>query len=157
VKGPLRRTPNRYDLTLYLSSPGTITFDSTKPCVSRIDVPKVPNAFVLTDVLSHSECRQVVSAAECTLERELESEARIRARTRTRTRMRARGGRRAKRDKKRNINIFIYKAIGFTGDAPLACESVSVLAHNFFWYFILLYHATNLFISFFLHIYILTL
>eukprot|EP00026_Physarum_polycephalum_P003382 Phypoly_transcript_03393.p1 GENE.Phypoly_transcript_03393~~Phypoly_transcript_03393.p1 ORF type:complete len:466 (-),score=86.12 Phypoly_transcript_03393:1075-2361(-) len=88
VKGPLRRTPNRYDLTLYLSSPGTVVFDSTKPPVTRIDVPNVPNAFVLTHVLSHSECKQVVSAAE---------------------------------------------SMGFTGDAPLASESVSVLAHNFFW------------------------
>jgi hypothetical protein len=65
VKGPLRRTPNRYDLTLYLSSPGTVVFDPEKPPVSRIDVPNVPNAFLLTHVLSNSECRQVVAAAEC--------------------------------------------------------------------------------------------
>ena len=32
--------------------------------MTRIDVPNVPNAFVLTNVLSSSECRQVVAAAE---------------------------------------------------------------------------------------------
>lgn len=91
TKGPERRTPNKYDFILYHSNPGTITPDTSKPPVRRINVPNVPNAFLLADVLSRSECRQIVAATE---------------------------------------------AIGYTGDAPLvgiASESVSILAHNFFW------------------------
>ncbi|CAM0138080.1 hypothetical protein VKS41_001303 [Umbelopsis sp. WA50703] len=91
--GPERRTPNQYDFTLYHSKPGTIktTKDDMRPAVERIDVPQVPGAFLLKDVLTTSECDQVLSAAE---------------------------------------------AIGFTPDVPIvgsASESVSILAHNFFW------------------------
>lgn len=64
MKGPQRRTPNRHDLILYHSSPNTVAFDPEKPPVTRIDVPNVPNAFVLTNMLSQKECRQVVAAAE---------------------------------------------------------------------------------------------
>ncbi|KAG0249540.1 hypothetical protein BG011_009203 [Mortierella polycephala] len=95
-KGPLRRTPNLHDFTLYLSNPGTIRLCysdnlAAQPPVQRIDMPHVPGAFLLKDVLTRKECLQMISAAE---------------------------------------------AVGFTPDVPIvgtAAESVSVLAHNFFW------------------------
>ncbi|KAF9932210.1 hypothetical protein FBU30_008765 [Linnemannia zychae] len=96
TKGPLRRTPNHHDFTLYLSNPGTIRLcykddPSSQPPVEKIDMPHVPGAFLLKDVLTRKECHQMISAAE---------------------------------------------AIGFTPDVPMvgsASESISVLAHNFFW------------------------
>jgi len=95
-KGPLRRTPNLHDFTLYLSNPGTIQLSYqndllSQPPVQRIDMPHVPGAFLLKDVLTRKECLQMISAAE---------------------------------------------AVGFTPDVPIvgtASESISVLAHNFFW------------------------
>ncbi|KAF9200807.1 hypothetical protein BGZ49_008947 [Haplosporangium sp. Z 27] len=96
TKGPLRRTPNLHDFTLYLSKPGTIRLSyqdnlSAQPPVQRIEMPHVPGAFLLKDVLTRNECSQMISAAE---------------------------------------------SIGFTPDVPMvgsASESISVLAHNFFW------------------------
>ncbi|KAG0366411.1 hypothetical protein BGX24_003705 [Mortierella sp. AD032] len=96
TKGPLRRTPNLHDFTLYLSNPGTIRLCyqdnlSAQPPVERINMPHVPGAFLLKDVLTRKECHQMISAAE---------------------------------------------AVGFTPDVPMvgtASESVSILAHNFFW------------------------
>ena len=52
TKGAERRTPNKYDFILYLSNPGTILADTSKPPVAKINVPHVPNAFLLTNVLS---------------------------------------------------------------------------------------------------------
>ncbi|KAF9089761.1 hypothetical protein BGX29_011877 [Mortierella sp. GBA35] len=96
TKGPLRRTPNLHDFTLYLSNPGTIRLCyqanlASQPPVEKINMPHVPGAFLLKDVLTRKECHQMISAAE---------------------------------------------AVGFTPDVPMvgsASESVSVLAHNFFW------------------------
>ncbi|KAG0244533.1 hypothetical protein BGW41_007296 [Actinomortierella wolfii] len=96
TKGPERRTPNLHDFTLYLSKPGTVRLcyadaPHTQPPVERIEMPHVPGAFLLKDVLTRKECLQIVSAAE---------------------------------------------AVGFTPDVPIvgtASESISVLAHNFFW------------------------
>ncbi|KAG0226823.1 hypothetical protein B0O80DRAFT_392024 [Mortierella sp. GBAus27b] len=96
TKGPLRRTPNLHDFTLYLSNPGTIGLcyqDNilSQPPVERIEMPHVPGAFLLKDVLTRKECHQMISAAE---------------------------------------------SVGFTPDVPMigsASESISVLAHNFFW------------------------
>ncbi|KAF9577041.1 hypothetical protein BGW38_008009, partial [Lunasporangiospora selenospora] len=96
TKGPERRTPNHHDFTLYLSNPGTIQLCygqdlASQPVVERIDMPGVPGAFMLKDVLTRKECHQMISAAE---------------------------------------------SVGFTPDVPMlgtASESISVLAHNFFW------------------------
>ncbi|KAF9996842.1 hypothetical protein BGZ65_007579, partial [Modicella reniformis] len=97
TKGPLRRTPNLHDFTLYLSNPGTIKLcyqdqlSSQQPPVERIDMPHVPGAFLLKDVLTRKECHQMICAAE---------------------------------------------SVGFTPDVPMvgsASESISILAHNFFW------------------------
>ncbi|KAG0297837.1 hypothetical protein BGZ98_000414 [Dissophora globulifera] len=95
-KGPLRRTPNLHDFTLFLSNPGTIRLCyqdnlSLQPPVQRIEMPNVPGAFMLKDVLTRKECLQMICAAE---------------------------------------------SVGFTPDVPVvgtAAESISVLAHNFFW------------------------
>ncbi|KAF9212342.1 hypothetical protein BGZ59_006891 [Podila verticillata] len=96
TNGPERRTPNMHDFTLYLSNPNTIQLcyraqPQAQPPVERINMPRVPGAFLLKDVLTRKECHQMISAAE---------------------------------------------AIGFTPDVPIvgtASESISVLAHNFFW------------------------
>ncbi|KAF9432323.1 hypothetical protein BGZ76_010962 [Entomortierella beljakovae] len=96
TKGPQRRTPNLHDFTLYLSNPGTIRLSYqdnllSQPPVERIDMPSVPGAFLLKDVLTRQECLQMISASE---------------------------------------------SIGFTPDVPMvgsAAESISILAHNFFW------------------------
>ncbi|KAF9425538.1 hypothetical protein BGZ94_007448 [Podila epigama] len=96
TKGPERRTPNLHDFTLYLSNPDTIRLcyrdqPEAQPPVERINMPHVPGAFLLKDVLTRKECLQMISAAE---------------------------------------------AVGFTPDVPIvgtAAESISVLAHNFFW------------------------
>ncbi|KAG0019667.1 hypothetical protein BGZ81_009636 [Podila clonocystis] len=96
TKGPERRTPNLHDFTLYLSNPNTIQLcyraqPEAQPPVERIDMPHVPGAFLLKDVLTRKECHQMISAAE---------------------------------------------VVGFTPDVPIvgtASESISVLAHNFFW------------------------
>ncbi|KAJ3285449.1 hypothetical protein HK104_009475 [Borealophlyctis nickersoniae] len=64
-KGPDRRPINKYDATLYMSSPNTIDMSpSSSTSVSRIDVPNIPGCFFLKDVLTPSECNQILTAAE---------------------------------------------------------------------------------------------
>ncbi|OZJ04572.1 hypothetical protein BZG36_02757 [Bifiguratus adelaidae] len=65
-KGSERRTPNQHDFTLYYSQPGTIITlnGAEQPVVGRVDVPNVPGAFVLTNVLTPDICKQILSAAE---------------------------------------------------------------------------------------------
>ncbi|KAJ1551694.1 hypothetical protein HK096_004230 [Nowakowskiella sp. JEL0078] len=58
-----RRPANKYDAILYTSTPGTIKISGAGD-VKRHDVPFVPGAFVLTNVLSRSECRKIIRAAE---------------------------------------------------------------------------------------------
>ncbi|KAJ3046420.1 hypothetical protein HK097_000874 [Rhizophlyctis rosea] len=61
--GPARRPPNRYDATLHLSSPNTIDL-SAPTTVHRITHPTIPGCFMLQDVLTPSECSQILTAAE---------------------------------------------------------------------------------------------
>ncbi|TPX56507.1 hypothetical protein SpCBS45565_g08386 [Spizellomyces sp. 'palustris'] len=64
-KGPERRTPNLHDFILYTSTPGTIEpVPVNFPSVTRMDVANVPGAFLLCDVLSRSQCQQILSAVE---------------------------------------------------------------------------------------------
>ncbi|KAJ3180199.1 hypothetical protein HDU85_004202 [Gaertneriomyces sp. JEL0708] len=64
-KGPERRTPNLYDFIMYTSAPGTISgLTPDGPPVRRINVPHVPGAFFLCDVLSRAQCREILFAAE---------------------------------------------------------------------------------------------
>ncbi|KAI9106082.1 hypothetical protein DFS34DRAFT_602171 [Phlyctochytrium arcticum] len=64
-KGAERWTPNLHDFILYTSKPGTIPPTEPEfPAVKRIDVPGVPGCFFLQDVLSRTQCRQMMAAAE---------------------------------------------------------------------------------------------
>lgn len=54
-----RQPPNRHDLRIWASRPGAVSLGAS-PIVRRVDVPGVPGAFVLTNVLSHSECDHLV-------------------------------------------------------------------------------------------------
>lgn len=72
--GSERRPPNRYPAIIYASCPNAIplsssTSDSPLRCTppvipaTRQDVPNVPGAFLLTSILSPSECSCIVSAS----------------------------------------------------------------------------------------------
>eukprot|EP01113_Clastostelium_recurvatum_P032326 TRINITY_DN4139_c0_g1_i2.p1 TRINITY_DN4139_c0_g1~~TRINITY_DN4139_c0_g1_i2.p1 ORF type:complete len:540 (+),score=116.92 TRINITY_DN4139_c0_g1_i2:92-1711(+) len=64
-KGAQRRTPNLHDFILYTSEPGTIPRAPAHfPSVVRHGVPNVPGAFIMTDVLSRTQCKQILAAAE---------------------------------------------------------------------------------------------
>ncbi len=63
--GTMRKPPNEFDMTLYSSTVGAIKMEEGQGSkVKRVDVPGVPGAFLLTDVLSREECSQIISAAE---------------------------------------------------------------------------------------------
>lgn len=89
VPGPQRRPPSEDDLRIYTAKPGTIVFDSYNQAksavaasveasegaasssapysvgwrVRRHEVPDVPGAFLLSDVLTPSECGQLLHTA----------------------------------------------------------------------------------------------
>ncbi|PNG99098.1 hypothetical protein TSOC_015129, partial [Tetrabaena socialis] len=60
------------DLTMFCTEPGTIRFDAPhppepllgRPAAARVEVPRVPGAFVVLGALSRGECRQIVACAE---------------------------------------------------------------------------------------------
>jgi hypothetical protein len=56
-KGTERRTPNLHDFTLYHSLPDTIKY-TAPPKLTRKEIPNVPGAFAIPDLLSISECNQ---------------------------------------------------------------------------------------------------
>lgn len=63
-RGPERRPPNRHDLAIVASAPGTIVFDRrTGDEVERFDVPHIPGAYMLRNVLSPNECHQLLQAS----------------------------------------------------------------------------------------------
>lgn len=126
TKGPERRTPNKFDFILYLSNPGTIKMEERKEtAVRRLDAPNIPNCFLLANVLSH----EYVNIYNTNQKVGLPLPVLLGIKSRL-----------------TNFANYLYsecrqivaatEAIGYTGDAPLvgvASESVSVLAHNFFW------------------------
>lgn len=61
-----RQPPNKYDLRIYTSEPGTIRLSQGHGAeqVGRLDAPGIPGAFLLTNLLTPSECRQILRAAE---------------------------------------------------------------------------------------------
>jgi hypothetical protein len=66
VKAADRRPPNKYDSTVWGSSPGAIRLtppEQRKPA-SKVDVPGVPGAFVVLDVFTPEECLQIIQAAQ---------------------------------------------------------------------------------------------
>ena len=80
VPGAERKPPSAFPLHVYSTAPGTIRLaadddddDDASPSASllkrrrrrrRLDVPGVPGAFVMTDVLSSAECARIVAVAE---------------------------------------------------------------------------------------------
>lgn len=63
--GPARLPPNHHPALLFASSPSFSPLAPTPATpVTRHQVPGVPNAFLLADVLSLDECRAIVGAAE---------------------------------------------------------------------------------------------
>ena len=65
VPGNLRRPPVPHDLNIYMTTANSIVFEETcsKQCF-RTDIPNIHGAFVLSNVLSRSECCQFIIAAE---------------------------------------------------------------------------------------------
>ncbi|GAA5842964.1 hypothetical protein JCM9279_004044 [Rhodotorula babjevae] len=60
-----RLPPNLHPALLFSSSPGAIPLSPSPPkVVERFDVPHVPGAFLLTDLLSPAECRSILAHAE---------------------------------------------------------------------------------------------
>jgi hypothetical protein len=76
IKGSERTPPNRHDLVIYECIPNAMGFhddhntgnqksSSNKlSSTNKIDIPFVPDAFVLTELLSSKECKKIISAAE---------------------------------------------------------------------------------------------
>ena len=64
--GAVRQPPNHHDLNIYACDPITPILDDTKPPTStrRVEVPGVPGAFVLLDVLTRAECATLTAVAE---------------------------------------------------------------------------------------------
>ncbi|GAA5846791.1 hypothetical protein JCM11251_006158, partial [Rhodosporidiobolus azoricus] len=60
-----RLPPNRHPALLFTNSPGSIPLSpSPSTPVKRIEVPHVPGAFMLADVLSKDECQSILAHAE---------------------------------------------------------------------------------------------
>jgi pentatricopeptide repeat protein len=65
--GHQRRPRNVYDLRIFATEPGAVTFTddaAVAPHVTATDVPAVPGAFVLRGVLTRQECSQLVAVSE---------------------------------------------------------------------------------------------
>ncbi|CED83925.1 Prolyl 4-hydroxylase, alpha subunit [Phaffia rhodozyma] len=66
--GPSRRPPNLFPAIVYhvaSSSPDTLTLASTPTQVAkRFDVPGVPGALIITDLLSKEECEDLIGMSE---------------------------------------------------------------------------------------------
>ena len=65
-EGAVRRPPNRFPLLIHLSQPNAIGLAAAAAAspVVKVDVPFLPGAFTLLNVLSPDECDRIVSAAE---------------------------------------------------------------------------------------------
>ncbi|SCV73955.1 BQ2448_6385 [Microbotryum intermedium] len=63
--GPERLPPNHHPAYQYTSQPGSISL-SLEPTtqVTRAEVPNVPGAFILLDILSPDECKTILAGAE---------------------------------------------------------------------------------------------
>lgn len=62
--GPLRLPPNDFPALLFASSPSTIPMTPSPPPTVRHDVPNIPGAFLLADLLTLAECRAIIGHAE---------------------------------------------------------------------------------------------
>jgi hypothetical protein len=60
-----RRPPNKHGMDIFTNAPQTIRMDDgSRPACTRVDVPFVPGAFFLRDLLSVREATQIRDAAE---------------------------------------------------------------------------------------------
>ena len=69
VPGPDRKPPSKFASNVFATAPGTIPFSSSSSSSlssrrRRVDVPGVPGAFLMTDVLSARECERIIEVAE---------------------------------------------------------------------------------------------
>eukprot|EP00164_Ancoracysta_twista_P005161 GFYU01007039.1.p1 GENE.GFYU01007039.1~~GFYU01007039.1.p1 ORF type:complete len:483 (+),score=110.42 GFYU01007039.1:98-1546(+) len=71
VKGTDRKPANKYDLTIYSSSPPAtpeaatlILNPSSDHKISRLEIPNVPGGFVMTNVFTQEECKNFLRATE---------------------------------------------------------------------------------------------
>ncbi|SDA01382.1 BZ3500_MvSof-1268-A1-R1_Chr10-1g02614 [Microbotryum saponariae] len=63
--GPERLPPNHHPAYQYTSQPGSIPLDlEPATLASRAEVPNVPGAFILLDILSPDECKTILAGAE---------------------------------------------------------------------------------------------
>ncbi|PRP79240.1 hypothetical protein PROFUN_13033 [Planoprotostelium fungivorum] len=62
--GPQRKPPNLHPAIIYSSTPGTIQMNPKSKPVQRHEVPHVQGAFLLTNVLTPEECKQIVACGE---------------------------------------------------------------------------------------------
>ena len=65
-KGSDRRPQNKHDAVIYQSLPSAVPLCPLPKdaIVKKHDVPNVPGCFVITDVLTPTECKQIIAAAE---------------------------------------------------------------------------------------------
>ena len=65
-KGSDRRPQNKHDAVIYQSLPSAVPLCPLPKdaIIKKHDVPHVPGCFVLTDVLTPTECTQIIAAAE---------------------------------------------------------------------------------------------
>ncbi|ORY52358.1 hypothetical protein BCR33DRAFT_655362 [Rhizoclosmatium globosum] len=61
--GEERRPPNHYPMTIYTSIPSIINYNENLQ-QSRLNAPILPETFVIQNLLSLDECRQILTAAE---------------------------------------------------------------------------------------------
>jgi len=67
VPGVDRKPPSPHALNIYSTAPGTIFFSDISTSAAhrrRLDVPGVPGAFLMTNILSTRECTRIVQVAE---------------------------------------------------------------------------------------------
>jgi len=67
VPGADRKPPSPHALNIYSTAPGTILFSDNSTSVAhrrRLDIPGVPGAFLMTNILSTRECTRIVQVAE---------------------------------------------------------------------------------------------
>jgi hypothetical protein len=62
-EGSQRLPPNKHDMLLWHDSPDTITFNN-KSAIIKTDISTLPGVFILQNVLSPSECHQMITASE---------------------------------------------------------------------------------------------
>lgn len=61
--GQERRPPNQYPMIIYTNSPTMLKY-TPDVCTTRVEVADIPGAFLLQDLFSMEECRQLLLACE---------------------------------------------------------------------------------------------